>query len=523
MDWLQKSNMVRKIRQQMAPVEVERSAVGNWKFNYGEELPIRRATMRTFGQFVARVKRDDELALATFAVHILKAAEDNDFRVNINSAFNWNPVYIIEKFNPGLGNAMAANNRKFASGEWDAAPWAGTNWWEGSPYRYIHAVHMSEITPGNIAFADSPAKREAGRYTSMKPGRYLTRYFPELGDAEIKKWAEACAATTQPLTLHFIESNDPRGWVHVYKEGPDSCMQGEECVQVYAHDKSVLRLAYTMKGEEIVGRCIVREDKKEYIRVYPNTDSTENTRIQTRTREMVEAQGYTHGDLLGVRLKALEADGYGEAYYMPYLDTGEGYNCANEVVLVDNDQYFKVVGNGGVSATETSGTITLRERATCEDCDESVDEDINHVEHEGRGVCSRCLDHNYVEAYGRRNFLIWAHEDNVITCDTDGEHYITEYASYHDVYECAHTGGWHHINDLVSTSHGQVFENEATKLDVADGDENEYALTRDTVQTHDGRTIHSDDAVEHGGDTYHREDAIPEDAPTPDEPSEGEE
>jgi len=276
---------------------------------------------------------------------------------------------------------------------------------------------------------------------------------------------------------------------------------------VYAHDKSVLRLAYVTRGNDTVGRCIVREDKKEYIRVYPNTDSGENQRVNTGLTSLLKEAGYVPGSLHGVLLKATRTGSYDENYMMPYLDYGNSSRGCMCVTLTDDEQYFRVTRDG-IDAQSTSGYINVTPQVTCEDCDDSMNEDeSNHVEYNDRTVCESCLCNNYSHAYGRRGNQMWASTDDCVENQSDGEYYIEEYANANDVYQCDVSGNWYSSGDMVNTSRGMVHTDDATALDKEDPDGNDYAARkRDTVKTHDGRTIHMDSAEDRDGKQCHVDD-----------------
>ena len=118
-----------------------------------------------------------------------------------------------------------------------------------------------------------------------KIGKYLTTFkdYLELSESDIKAIVEkhnAIIASQSGWTLNFIESNDADGFERVYNNcTANSCMKGESAVRVYAHEKSVIRLAYLTNGaNEIIARSIVREDRKQYIRTYPETNGTNEGR-----------------------------------------------------------------------------------------------------------------------------------------------------------------------------------------------------------------------------------------------------
>jgi len=184
-----------------------------------------------------------------------------------------------------IGVAIDRDTVRLMTEHWRDVPWCDEPWFKKSPYYYLHSAHQprepKHQEAGGVAFAESPQKLVLDRFTVMKPGRYLSRFFADkLGEGDIKLWAERYAALFAPAEVQFVSGSDKHEWQHIYRIGPQSCMKGNEAVQVYAHDKSVLRLAYVKDGDKVVSRCIVRDDCKEYIRVYPSGDGPERTALR---------------------------------------------------------------------------------------------------------------------------------------------------------------------------------------------------------------------------------------------------
>ena len=398
---------------------------------------------------------------------------------------------------------------KFNSGTWIPVPWVSASWANhsyGTPLYPHHFVHISEEDPLQVAYADSVDKLIADRFTRTKPGRYLMKFYDNvLSESEIRTWAERVQAMAAPAELVFIASDDPAGWQHVYRDGPSSCMQGEDCVRVYAHDKSVLRLAHLVQGNNIMARCIVREDTKEYIRVYPNTDGSENNKWHMSLRERLEGMDYTHGDMEGVLLDCVEAGG---GYLCPYIDSGNGSYMSASRVIRGGGEYLLLSRDGDWDAQNTSGVIN-EQRCTCPECGDDYDDDDDfvYVECRGESICSYCADHNYTYAYVSLRHQDYVPDDQAIYCESDGEHYALDYANEANVYQCEVTCDWYDLDDLCQTSRGLVHADRCVALDVDDSDGNGYAYKKDAVQTHDGRTIHEDDAeTRDDGLVYHEND-----------------
>lgn len=407
-------------------------------------------------------------------------------------------------------DARNAAQVKFNNGTWTPVPWANEFWTRHTcrnPKYPHHFIHISEEDPLQIAYADSIDKLIANRFTRTKPGRYLTKFFDDvLSEDNIRRWSERVQALAAPAELAFIASDDPDGWARVYRDGPSSCMQGENCVRVYAHDKSVLRLAHLVQGTTIKARCIVREDTKEYLRVYPNTDGSENNKWHMSLREKLEALDYTHGDMEGVLLDCVEASSSG--YVCPYIDSGSGNYMSASRVVRDGKSYLLLSRDGDWDAQNTSGVVNERQ-CECPECGDSYDndDDFQYIEYRGESICEHCVNNNYTYAYVSRRHQDFVPCDEVIYCESDGEHYARDCANDAGVYECEVSGDWYAMDDLCQTSRGLVHTDRCEVLDVDDSDGNSYAYKDDVVQTHDGRKIHEDDAeTREDGLVYHEND-----------------
>jgi len=468
----------------------------SWRAQYTEQVSL----MHQLGRSLAKeraVKRHiitDRVSLLELRRWWDKASQTYpDNRLADAVGCNWDEL--VKVLDPALSAAIYRDSEKFDTPDkddgtaWIDVPWASANFWRDSPYAHVHSLHMSVKDNGKVAYAENEAKLVAGVYTALSAGRYLQRFFPDLGEEAIKEWAERCNAHIAPADLSFISSTDKEGWVRIYEKGPDSCMMGEGCVHVYAHDKSVLRLAYLHRGDEILGRAIVREDKMEYVRVYPNPDSTENTRYQTQLRVKLEEAGYTHGSLEGCLLDVEEND---DGYTMPYLDYGAG--SAQSVEFVQNACYFRVCTCGGYPATRTDGTVQTEERITCDSCGDSYcEEDITRVYSEAH-ICSGCLE-SYVEVVvSRRGTMDWVPRDDAVLCSSDDTWYSERVLAEYDIELCVETDEYYKQEDMHCTSRGWVQKAYCLVLDKPDSEDNEYAHRDDTVETHDGRTIHEDSA-----------------------------
>lgn len=195
-----------------------------------------------------------------------------------------------------------------------ALPWAGK-----LPAIPDHFARLSFKDPGKVSFYENEAKAKAGRRLVMKPGRYLTRYYPDLSADEVREWA---SKADMGVTLSYADTSDEI--VRVYENGPSSCMShpaDDYASSVHpcaVYESPDLKLAFIEYGDKISARCLVWPDKKIHGRIYGD---------EIRMRALLEAAGYKlltkgdYGDLTGARLKLIKDRSHVVA---PYID-GEGY------------------------------------------------------------------------------------------------------------------------------------------------------------------------------------------------------
>ena len=336
--------------------------------------------------------------------------------------------------------------------------------------------------------------------------KYLTTFkdFIGLSEAEIKDAVEkynAIVASRTGWEVKFIESNDAEGFVRIYRDcRAGSCMKGTDAVRVYAHDKSVIRLAYIQSlAGEILARCIVREDFKQYIRFYPDANgSTEGKYLQ----QYLKANGYTHGNLDGCLLQMIEHEDEDDIFVAPYIDAGtqgngsEGSAQSGELVDIDGKTYIEINTHGDLSLTMTNGytdDVENEDESDCDDCGDTEHNDNMTYTYHGDYICRHCCDNNYSYAWINNNTQDHVHNDHVIFVDDEAYHVDVDLSAF-DIYYCEDTGDYYHIDDLVMTLRGFINCDYATSIDHEDADGNTYAHADDVHELSDGTTCHTDDA-----------------------------
>lgn len=374
----------------------------------------------------------------------------------------------------------------------------------------LHRLHQSISEPLMVAYYPTLKHYREGREVRTKLGRYLTTFknLLELSESDIRdivnRW-NGFVLGNDSWQLNFVESHDKAGWLRVYRsEHVRSCMQGQDAVSVYAHDRSTVRLAYLMDEDgNIIARSIVREspaEDKGWLRIYPAPDqSSEGKTLQVR----LEAEGYTKRiNLDGCLLDAVPHPDHSDIYKCPYIDSGEGGSSRGQTVEIDGQKYIQIGTEDGHGIDcylqQTNGwtdDIPDDYEYYCDDCGDGIPEDEttcigiyrDHI------VCPCCSD-SYREAIGRRGERYWVHSDDCSYIDSQNDYYVDEYLSDNDIFECEYSNEYHHLDDLVHTSYGYIHHDYATLLDHEDEDGNNYAHQDDTHTLSDGTTCHKDDA-----------------------------
>jgi hypothetical protein len=357
----------------------------------------------------------------------------------------------------------------------------------------LHNVHESTADPLLIAYYPSIDHMRKGREVRTKLGKYLKTYQIELGlgDADIKAIVEKHNAMIEARagwTVKFIGSNDPKGWHNVYANCTiRSCMsdhkgEAEEAISLYAHDQSVLRLAFIQSGDEIIARAIVRDDLKQYIRIYPESQCrAEGTFLKSYLKNL----GYEHGSLEGVLIRTFHHDDGG--YCCPYIDRGTMRDYPEgEIVKDDGRLYIRIVENGDIKVTLTNGRTEEHEEYECECCGDYFDEDDMDGD-----VCTGCRD-EYTSARSCNGNDAWINNNDVIWV---GDYaYDPDYLEDNNIYYDEYNGEYYHIDDLVSTSRGMVHHHDCILLDHEDAEGNSHAVDVDAKELSNGKICHKDDA-----------------------------
>lgn len=280
---------------------------------------------------------------------------------------------------PGDPNWKRREIYRFEHGIYTALP----GFWPNAPDTY---PHFSNKKFDMIAYTETPEKGSYDLQTRIAPGKYLQKYFPDLGSNKIKELTlrlQAEVAKRNSCELRFAKTADEIE--DVYRRGPHSCMSkpvsyynGDQH-PVRAYGDSDLSVAYIVQGGiEITARVLVWEEKKAVGRVY---GEEKNRKI---LENLLEEQGYKDWDcnFKGAKLKAIP-NGRGKGYCFPYIDHIDRAELVGDHIIL---------GSGNICVQRDCGVV-LGSDETCPYCDNELYEDEVYLfQNTGESVCCDCAD-----------------------------------------------------------------------------------------------------------------------------------
>lgn len=154
----------------------------------------------------------------------------------------------------------------------------------------LHNLHYSIKSPHLVAYYPTLKHLRQSREVVSTLGKYLARFsglfnIPESAIKQMVDEHKSREAGKEGWAVSIIggKQKDKQAWVDAYSKKNSlvhSCMANKDCVHVYAHRLSELKLVVLKnKDSKIIARCIVREVSKKhhesygkytgYMRVYP--------------------------------------------------------------------------------------------------------------------------------------------------------------------------------------------------------------------------------------------------------------
>lgn len=294
---------------------------------------------------------------------------------------------------------------RFAVGDYEPLPWV-----HELPPIPGHYAHLSATKPGLIAYTQSAAKGEADRQTQIRPGRYLTQFYPDLPAEAVRRLVGGVA---KPATLALARSADEIE--QIYLTGPQSCMShpaatyASPCHPVRVYGDSDLALAYaTPPNGTPTARALVWPEQKRYGRIYGD---------EALLGRLLEGEGYQMRSLGGARIRRIAADPDDDTkVVMPYLDSCRTFDTVD-------DHWLRI--DGPYDACRTDGIGLLEQRSPCARCDEHFS-DLYDVGSES--WCDSCRDNDAFCSDYSGDYFCQSVQCEVIVSREKGKNYVELWA-----------------------------------------------------------------------------------------------
>lgn len=319
--------------------------------------------------------------------------------------------------------------------------------------------------------------------------------------------------TEQKQTLFFIQdSKDPQQWVDVYSadNGFISCMNGNDCVKVYAHPNNTLTLAYLTEDNTpngtTIARCICCTKTKTISRLYGHIAD------KVKLASMLEGAGYNPIETYNNDNETLEGQQIQFIksrcgnLVMPYVD---GHHMVE--VNIENET-ARICSDGEFSADDTDGIMPLERGEYCPCCNSSGhdEDDMYWIESEGQQVCGDCINNDYsycdlLEEYVSNDSIVEYIDDRGRSGNYASEQGLNDSRDYYRLDYSSEGCDWAHIDSIVFTYNDEcIVHNDSICLNEEFYPDNNYCHeSEETVQTHSGEYILQCDAEEFEGEWYH--------------------
>jgi hypothetical protein len=263
-----------------------------------------------------------------------------------------------------------------------------------------------------VSFCD-----ERGRRTTMRPGRFLTKFFPNLTKVQVEYWAQYHTKGVRPPDPSYGPTLFSEDFADIYDRGPDSCMAQTDYVRVYAAGD--LQVAYLEKDGDVVARALCWPAKKAFGRVYPTPEEDEEDPDQDELQARLADLGWTsiyqdRSIFEGARILKIE-DEFGD-WVMPYID---------KYHVEDAGEFFTLTRTSFLRCDSTSGYLQHKSKS-CDNCSQrTLTATTVHFSSSSYEFCERCT------------------ENNSFYCNATERHYHTYYHSSQ-----THNGLTYHANHV---------------------------------------------------------------------------
>ncbi len=328
----------------------------------------------------------------------------------------------ITQIRVATGTWQTREQNRFVSGDYQHVPWARQIWYY--PVRE-HYVHICLTDPTMVSFTICSLHGAEDRKTTMRAGKYLRRYYPQLGDIDISKYCATFKSVSRKLRLATTreEIRD------VYLDGPNSCMSydfpdldAHPCEMYASGDLGIFYIEnpssqISRGANRVAARCLARIDKPEHIALSTAYGDYETLQAVLRNEGIPQENGL-HFE--GARL--LREEVADDVYLCPYVDAHyQGGLHKNSIKI----GYYRA---NSVDLQVTSGLTG--DVFFCEGCDQTLPRTDQAQDH----YCDACFADNYFicdECSGEYNIL----QDQRFY--VDGSRYLCFQCYHLEYFECS--------------------------------------------------------------------------------------
>ena len=227
--------------------------------------------------------------------------------------------------------------------------------------------HQAESDRTRIAYTQSERKGLDNIQTVTSLAKYIRRHFPQLGDHVIRDTVAAYSVTGCKIVRNTDEM------IYHIERGPSSCMVRSGW-NVDTHPYRVYDpalgwgLAVRIEGDDVVGRALVNDNTKTYVRTYLKRETYSHSDHDLEA--WLQEQGYTKAsDWCGLDFKYIRS---GDTFVAPYIDGDT--KRAEIYTLVGGTQVVRITEDGAYECDQTGGYAHASGDLVCEDCSDRTDD-----------------------------------------------------------------------------------------------------------------------------------------------------
>lgn len=252
-----------------------------------------------------------------------------------------------------------------------------------------HFAHIVDDGKGIIEFFEQEWHVETERYTRLKAGRYLTRYYPHLDNTAVAYYSALLRAMQADKTLYI--AMEAEEIVKVFTTGPSSCMSASASRYnnlgihpVMAYGTGDLGVAYIKNQENIpAARTMVWPAKKlRSPKVYGDGGA-----MSKQLESLLEKEGYVIGPFNGARLKIIRPwPDNPFKLVCPFVDDPRTarWDKKNDVLILDS--------NGKISVANQGTGLAELPHFICSVCNNAYENDGTQHARTGKCYCPACLE-----------------------------------------------------------------------------------------------------------------------------------